>query len=129
MRKNVFIALAALACTLYFTSCQTRYMSSWGEGTTLNPKVKASSVNEYDLVISEDYITYTIDISTSEGALLLKNKTLAQAQETVENEAAMKHHCDLIWQPKYSKLVEGKNILRITISGRPANYKSSKNKN
>lgn len=126
MKKNVFVALAVMFCTLAFNSCKTRYMSSWGEGSTLNPKVKATSINEYDLDISDDYITYTIDISTPEGKLLLNKKSLAEAQMTVENEAAMANKCDLIWQPKYSKLVDGKKILRITISGRPANYKNSK---
>lgn len=124
MKTATYIAILSLICFIV-SSCSSSRSSAYGIGTTLNPTVKATSVNEYDLIIMDDYIQYTIDISTPEGALLLKKKSLAEAQMTVENEAAMANHCDLIWQPKYSHLMDGKKILRITISGRPANYKNS----
>lgn len=124
MKATTYIVSLSLICVL-LSSCSNSRSSAYGMGTTLNPKVKAASDNEYDLIIMDDYIQYTIDISTPEGALLLKKKTLAEAQMTVENEAAMANHCDLIWQPKYSHLMDGKKILRITISGRPANYKNT----
>lgn len=126
MKKTIYTTIAILVCGTSLISCSLVRSSAYGIGSTLNPKVKATSKNEYDLNISDDYITYTIDISTSEGKLLLNKKSLAEAQMTVENEAAMANHCDLIWQPKYSHLMDGKKILRITVSGRPANYKNSK---
>lgn len=125
MKRIIYFVITLFVGALCLTSCKTSRASANGRGTTLNPKVRATSFNEYDLIISDSYITYTIDISTAEGKLSLNKKKLPEAQMMVENEAAMANHCDLIWQPKYSYLMDGKKILRITISGRPANYKNT----
>ncbi|MBQ7510764.1 MAG: hypothetical protein IJT53_07670 [Prevotella sp.] len=44
-----------------------------------------------------------------------------------EIEARRKYNCDLIINPQFDCLKKGKRILRITIDGRPGNYKTRDN--
>ena len=81
------------------------------------------SANFYDLVPVGDRITYTIDISTPEGKQKLQGLSLAEAQRLAETEASRKYNCDRLIDPRYDYLKKGKRILRITVDGRPGNYK------
>ena len=85
---------------------------------------RGSSYNSYDLVPNGDCITYTIDISTPEGRQKLYKLTLAEAQRLAETEASRKYNCDRLIDPRFDYLAKGKRILRITVDGRPGNYKT-----
>ncbi len=68
-------------------------------------------------------VTYTIDISTPEGALKLKNISLYEAQKIALTECLMKYNCATLFNPQFTHLKDGKKILRITVFGFPARYK------
>ncbi len=72
-------------------------------------------------------LTYTIDISTPEGKQKLYKLTLAEAQRLAETEASRKYNCDRLIDPRFDYLKKGKRILRITVDGRPGNYKTRDN--
>jgi len=85
---------------------------------------RVTSYNSYDLVPVGDRITYTIDISTPEGKQKLKGLSLTEAQRLAETEASRKYNCDRLIDPRFDFLKKGKRILRITVDGRPGNYKT-----
>ena len=69
-------------------------------------------------------ISYTIDISTPEGKQKLHKISLSDAQRLAETEASRKYNCDRLIDPRFDYLKKGKRILRITVDGRPAVYKT-----
>jgi len=88
---------------------------------------RGTSYNSYDLVPVGDRITYTIDISTPEGKQKLYKLSLSEAQRLAETEASRKYNCDRLIDPRFDYLKKGKRILRITVDGRPGNYKTRDN--
>ena len=88
---------------------------------------KGRSINNYDLVPVGDRITYTIDISTPEGKQKLYKLSLSEAQRLAETEASRKYNCDRLIDPRFDYLKKGKRILRITVDGRPGNYRTRDN--
>lgn len=68
-------------------------------------------------------VTYTIDISTPEGKLKLDKISLAEAQQLALVECLMKYNCATLFNPQYTHLKKGKDILRVTVYGFPARYK------
>lgn len=122
--KNSF-STAIIAAGLLVCSCSS--FRSGGEGNTASEiPTYTESINRYDLDIDPEYVTYTIDISTPEGQIALNGLTLEQAKQKVLTDAAIKYHCTKIFDPKFSHLKKGKQILRITVSGQPARYKNSR---
>lgn len=118
------ISIALIVSCAFLSSCSTS--RSGGSGITDTEITTIThSVNEYDLDVDPQGITYTIDISTAEGRIKLNGLSLSQAQELALQEAAIKNNCARIISPKYSHLKKGKNILRITVFGFPARYKNS----
>lgn len=106
-------------------SCRTYGGGAFGASTDIDPDTKITSVNEYDLIVSPNGVEFTIDYSTPDGRIMLKNISLDQAKELINAEAARKHNCAMIVRPKYTFLRDGKQILRITVFGFPANYKNA----
>lgn len=96
----------------------------FGSDVIFDPATTVKSDNEYDLIIEEQSIEYTIDISTADGRLMLNGVSEKEAQRIVTNAALIKYNCDVIFRPKYSVLKNGKQILRITMGGRPAIYRN-----
>ena len=88
---------------------------------------RGRSYNSYDLVPVGDRITYTIDISMPEGKQKLQGLSLAETQRLAETEACRKYNCDRLIDPRFDYLNKGKRILRITVDGRPGNYKTRDN--
>ena len=82
------------------------------------------SVNPLDLIPVGDRITYTIDISTPEGRQKLQNISLGDAKQLAETEASRKYNCDRLIDPRFDFLKKGKRILRITVDGRPGNFRT-----
>ena len=108
-------------------------MFEGGSGGSINengyqlPVTGIESINIADLELSNDFITYTIDISTPEGKQKLQGLKLAEAKRLAETEASRKYNCDRLIDPRFDYLKKGKRILRITVDGRPGNYKTRNN--
>lgn len=127
MKKNLFlIALSAIAI-LAISSCSSTRAGAGGYDTGMGVYATGRSANNYDLVPVGDRITYTIDISTPEGKQKLYKLSLSEAQRLAETEASRKYNCDRLIDPRFDYLKKGKRILRITVDGRPGNYKTRDN--
>ena len=122
MKKYIFLA-ATIAATVTMTSCRT-INGAYGRNAQNDISTLLTSENQYDLDVSTEPITYTLDISTELGAVKLRNLTLNQAEDLVKREAIMKYKCGTLVNPQYTYLKKGKRILRVTVYGFPAMYKN-----
>lgn len=115
----------AAALLLGMMSCSTLNSGSREENsyTTVAPKIE--SYNELTMDLDPTGVTYTIDYSTPEGRLKLKNISLREAQQLALVECLMKYNCATLFNPQYTHLKKGKNILRVTVYGFPARYKKA----
>lgn len=124
MKHTIFtIALTAIA-TIVFTSCSSTRAGAGGYDTGMGVQLRDRSYISYDLEPVGDRITYTIDISTPEGKQKLQGLKLDEAKRLAETEASRKFNCDRLIDPRFDYLKKGKRILRITVDGRPGNYKT-----
>lgn len=130
--KKVIISLAVIALALTSCSKGVHKIFEGGSGSSINengyqlPITGIESINIADLELSNDFITYTIDISTPEGQTKLNGINEKQAKELALAEASIVNRCSLIVNPKYTFLKDGKKILRVTVSGQPAYYKNAR---
>ena len=116
--------LLSLCSVAVLASCSM--MRSGGDGITGTEVFTVNeSYNRMDLEVDPQSITYTIDISTSEGLMKLNGLSLAEAQKLALEEAAIKNNCARIISPKFSHLKKGKQVLCVTVFGFPARYKNS----
>lgn len=111
---------ALLACSCSLTKSGTRTSNAYQ-----TPQTHIDSFNDYDLDVSPEGITYTIDISTPEGRTKLKGLSLREAEELALTEAVIKYNCALLVNPQYTNLKKGNRVLRITVFGFPAKFKNS----
>lgn len=124
MKRNI-ISLAFVAIGIAaLNSCSSTRAGAGGYDTGMGVYATGRSANSYDLVPVGDRITYTIDISTPEGKQKLQGLSLSEAQRLAEVEACRKYNCDRLIDPRFDYLNKGKRILRITVDGRPGNYKT-----
>lgn len=121
-RKYEFTSLVVMTLLSLF-SCKT-YTGAGGYDTGKGVNLRDDSYISYNLVPTGDRITYTIDISTPEGKQKLHKLSLSEAKKLAEVEASRKYNCDRLIDPRFDYLKKGKRILRITVDGRPGNYKS-----
>ena len=108
-------------------SCGSTRSGAGGYATNIGVDARGISVNNYDLVPVGNRITYTIDISTPEGKQKLQRLSLSEALRLAETEASRKYNCDRLIDPRFDYLKKGKRILRITVDGRPGNYRTRDN--
>lgn len=130
--KKILLASAVIAVALTGCSKGVHKVFEGGSGGSINengyqlPVTGIESINIADLELSDDFITYTIDISTPEGQTKLNGINEKQAKELALTEASIVNRCSLIVNPKYTFLKDGKKILRVTVSGQPAYYKNAR---
>lgn len=139
--KHTFSILATVTIIpILFSSCGTRsnYLyplpygqnvattGSGGENTGVIIEDIHDSKNSLDLVPFGDRITYTIDYGTQEGRQKLQGLSINEAKELAAIEASRKYNCDSFIKQRFTYLLSKDKtcILRITIDGRPANYKT-----
>lgn len=122
--KHTLYILGFAAVSFIVSSCSGIRTGAGGAGTGTTVGNVHASVNPYDLVPIGDRITYTIDISTPEGKQKLQNVKLSEAKQIAETEATRKYNCDRLIDPRFDYLKKGKRILRITVDGRPGNYRT-----
>ena len=127
MKKYLFLLTFAATTILVICSSGSTRAGAGGYDTGLGVNLRDRSYISYDLVPVGDRITYTIDISTPEGKQKLYKLTLAEAQRLAETEASRKYNCDRLIDPRFDYLKKGKRILRITVDGRPGNYRTRDN--
>lgn len=127
MKHTFLITVLTAAICAALSSCTVTRSGSGGAGTGMNVSVLGRSINTYDLIPVGDRITYTIDISTPEGRQKLQNISIDEAKQLAEVEASRKYNCDRLIDPRFDFLKRGKRILRITVDGRPGNYKTKDN--
>jgi len=98
--------------------------STSGNEMDVTVKSNFQHIDWLTMDISDKYITYDIDVLSPEGKILLSNATEDSAKDLVLNRAIIANKCDAIFQPRIS-FVRGnkKEILRVTVYGRPAKYK------
>lgn len=117
--------MAAVAiATLTMTSCRTN-MTAGGTSAAEIVDSYTGSINDVNLIIASEPITYSIDISTDEGRVKLRKLSLAQAKSLALREAVMLNRCAKIVNPQYTQLMKGKQVLRVTVYGFPAVYKNA----
>ncbi len=126
MRTKI-IPFAAIAIVfLMLSSCSTMRTGSRTRNASNTVKAKIESYNELTMDLAKDAITYTIDVSTTEGKIKLHKLGLRQAEELALTEAVMNNNCAALFNPQYTHLKKGKKILRVTVYGFPAYYKRKK---
>ena len=129
MKKTHIILLFTVAfIAIVITSSCSVLTGAGGYATDVGIETDVWSRTGYDLVPVGDRITYTIDISTPEGKQKLNKISLNDAKRLAETEASRKYNCDRLLQPRFDYLKKGKRILRITVDGRPANYRIQENR-
>ena len=127
MKHTLFLLFFTTTAMISICSCASTRAGSGGSDTGMSVDARGSSNNNYDLVPAGSRITFTIDISTPEGSQKLKGLSLEEAQRLAETEASRKYNCDRLIDPRFDYLKKGKRILRITVDGRPGNYKTRDN--
>ncbi len=123
MKHSLYILVLA-ATAFVFSSCNSIRSGAGGTATGNRISIDDRSYISYNLIPVGDRITYTIDISTPEGRQKLHGIKLADAKQLAETEASRKYNCDRLIDPRFDYLKKGKRILRITVDGRPGNYKT-----
>ncbi len=117
--------MAFAAATIFaVTSCGSTRAGAGGYDTGMGVQLRDRSYISYDLVPVGERITYTIDISTPKGKQKLQGISLDEAKRLAETEASRKYNCDRLIDPRFDFLKKGKRILRITVDGRPGNYRT-----
>lgn len=127
MKKILFLMAFAATTILTICSCSSTRAGAGGYDTGMGVQLRDRSYISYDLVPVGNRITYTIDISTPEGKQKLQGISLDEAKRLAETEASRKYNCDRLIDPRFDYLKKGKRILRITVDGRPGNYKTRDN--
>lgn len=117
-KKYILLALVAMLLVGCSPKISTRQMNAF---TTVTPNIV--SYNELTMDIDPNPITYTIDISTREGKMKLKNLSIDEACDLALLEAIMANRCATIFQPQYTHLTQKGKVLRVSIYGFPARYK------
>lgn len=122
--KHTLYILGFAAISFIVSSCSGIRTGARGTETGNRINIDDRSYINYDLVPIGDRITYTIDVSTPEGLQKLKGIKLSKAKRLAETEATRKYNCDRLIDPRFDYLKKGKRILRITVDGRPGNYRT-----
>lgn len=107
------------------SSCSTTKSGTRTSNAYNTPTTDIKSFNDYDLIVSSEGITYTIDISTPEGRAKLNGISLKEAEKLALTEAVIKYNCAMLVNPQYTNLTKGNRVLRITVFGFPAKYKNT----
>lgn len=107
-----------------FNSCTTARTGAHSNNAYRAPVTYIESMNDYALEVDSEGVTYTIDISTPEGASKLNKISLKDAENLALTEAIMKYNCAMLVNPQFTNLMNGKRVLRITVFGFPARYKA-----
>lgn len=124
MHKFYSPIIIASIIAAFLCSCGSPKYAGGGANPSEIVDIYTGSRNQLDLVVASEPITYTIDISTAEGRMKLKDISLQQAEALAIREAVMQNRCAKLVDPQFTNLMKGKHVLRITVYGFPAKYKN-----
>lgn len=126
MKNRIILSVVIAALTIVaMSSCSRSYSDATINNAWNAPNTLVNSFNEYDLVVSEQSVCYTIDVSTPEGKTKLHKLSEKRANELALTEALMKYNCAMLINPQFTHLKKGKKILRVTVFGFPAYYRNT----
>lgn len=128
MKKLLTVLAVSFTVSLSFISCSTAHTGAHSRNAYHVPDTYVESKNDYALDVAHEGVTYTIDISTPEGAAKLNKISLADAENLALTEAVMKYNCAMLVNPQFTNLMKGKKVLRITVYGFPAHYRARPDK-
>ena len=130
MKKIIFsqVIIGASIIAAVMSSCSTARTGAHSNNAYHAPRTYIESFNDYALDVEPEGVSYTIDISTPEGAAKLNKITLAEAENLALTEAVIKYNCAMLVNPQFTNLMNGKRVLRITVFGFPARYKARPDK-
>ena len=123
MRKFSFLFINVIVVAFILISCGSLRTTSKDENSHVTVAPEIVSYNELTMDLEPEGVTYTIDISTPEGRLKLHKTSLEEAQRLALVECLMKYNCATLFNPQYTHLKKGKELLRVTVFGFPARYK------
>lgn len=125
MKKYLSIAIGmSILVSMVLCSCSAIKTGSHSRNAYHTPKTYIESVNDYALDVDPNGVSYTIDISSPEGAAKLENLSLAEAEDLALTEAVIKYNCAMLVNPQFTNLMNNKRVLRITVYGFPARYRA-----
>lgn len=124
MNTKTFAYFCALSVALLLTSCTTTKYGSTADHAKDGVFTVNTSYNDLTMELAPQRVSYTIDISTTEGRAKLKNISLEEAKQLALIECINKYNCATIFNPQFTHLVKGKDVLRVTVYGFPALYKN-----
>ena len=124
MKKHIILTAIAAVSMVTICSCSRSHSDATINNAWNAPNTVIDSYNNYGLVVSEESVTYTIDVSTPEGKTKLHKRSEKQANELALAEALMKYKCAMLINPQFTHLKKGKKILRVTVFGFPAYYRN-----
>ncbi|MCI6486157.1 MAG: hypothetical protein MSA20_07950 [Bacteroidales bacterium] len=122
MKSSILLDTCFMAFCL--AACTTPHITTNTAGTTDNVGKELSSINQYNLIISDKPIEHVIDISTEAGRAKLNGISKKDAQALVYSEALSKSQSATIIDPKYTFTERNGRILGVKIYGFPAKYKN-----
>lgn len=126
--SKIATGFLAFLILIALDSCSTAKTGSHSNNAYRAPRTYIESFNDYALDVDAEGVSYTIDISTPEGAAKLNKITLAEAEDLALTEAVIKYNCAMIVNPQFTNLMNGKRVLRITVFGFPARYRARPDK-
>lgn len=131
MRNKAYVLIIpifGITSLLLLESCSTAKTGAHSNNAYRAPATYIESMNDYALDVDHEGISYTIDISTPEGAAKLNKISLAEAENLALTEAVIKYNCAMLVNPQFTNLMNGKRVLRITVFGFPARYRARPDK-
>lgn len=128
MKKNFSYILRLFLLIPIISSCTTTKTGAHSNNAYRAPATYIESMNDYALDVDPEGISYTIDISTPEGASKLNKISLKEAENLALTEAVIKYNCAMLVNPQFTNLMNGKRVLRITVFGFPARYRTRPDK-
>lgn len=124
MKIKILSLICGICALLAVTSCSSVKSGSTADHARDRVSTWNVSYNELTMRLDEKGVSYTIDVSTAEGRYKLKDLSLADAQQLALIECIIKNNCATIFNPQFTHLKKGKQILRVTVYGFPARYKN-----
>ena len=125
MKKRILEYLCAIAVSVLLGACSSAKSGSTADHATDEVLTINTSYNELTMKLDPTGVSYTIDVSTPEGRAKLRKISLKEAKQLALVECIIKHNCVTLFNPQYTHLVNGKDVLRVTVYGFPARYKNT----
>lgn len=124
MKSQLLGKILCAACVVIAGCTSAPRALVGGNEMGVNVQSNLQHIDWMTMDISDDYITYDIDVLSNEGKIILQNASEESAKNIALSRAIAANRCDAIFQPRITTVRGDKNeILRVTVYGRPAKYR------